>query len=367
MKDDYRQSDPKMLADIGEVFTAEYREMIDYFIYSQRNKSTTYVSYLRYYIIDTMKKFQDQGVYTLADAKPDHYSTVMKMVGRIGYAGYTHRVKAFRKMTEWAFYKGLIDGDTFMRVKLIKMPPQRAIEPSAPLSDNEIKQMFLNVEKKFPYDPLVIDKKARGMNTDDLLLRKSIMHVQLKTLLWFGLETGCRIAEIWPLTIDDVDPINDSIGVLGKGNKWREVPYSDLLKSNMKIWLAHRAIVAQEGEDNLWLSMWGRHRQEDDNYGRPVSYHAFYKWSNWIFGETSATNTKSFLESKGRWHRYRKTFATRNHQLGMDLAMIGKALGQEDTRTTMIYIGLDRQRMLEEAAVVEDGRAEMYRHAIEDD
>ena len=249
---------------------------------------------------------------------------------------------------------------------MIKTPRSYQRPEPAPFSDKEISQIFQNIDEKFPYDPLGVDKLRRGMNTSDLDLRKSMMNVQLKALAWLMLETGCRIAEVHPLTADDVDPINETIGVMGKFSKWREVPYSDMLRDKMQSWLAHRKLITNSDTPNLWLALWGKdpNLKHTDCKARPVAYDTFYGWASYLVGENTATNRGVIREGKGRWHRFRKTFATRSNELGLDVGVTSKVLGHADTRVTMRYIGIEKQRIIAESKTIETERAEAYEKAV---
>jgi integrase len=358
-----RTKEPKALSSLNQQMQVQYADIIDFLKTIRRLDENNYLYQIRYRIINVMQYMETSGHTSIIDATYEDYLEYIQSLGSVGRSTYRMHMDAIKKINEWMYHKGHAGPENLTKLSLIKTPKAHRRPDPDPFSDAEISQIFQNIDTKFPYDPLGVDKLIRGLSTSELDLRKSLMNKQLKALAWLMLETGMRVNEAYHLTVEMVDPINESIYLTKtKFNKPREVPYSDLLRKEITVWLAHRKLVAPN-TDNLWVALWGTNLA-DDSVARPVQYPSFYEWIDYMMGENTVTMNQVLREGKGRWHRFRKTFATRSQSLGLDIGVTSKVLGHEDTRTTMIYLGIDKQRIIAEARSVEQERADAYMKAI---
>lgn len=78
------------------------------------------------------------------------------------------------------------------------------------------------------------------------------------------LDTGCRRAEIASLTVDDVDLTDQSIRVVGKGNRIRVVPFGYKTAQALGRYLRLREKDRCAGVRELWLGEKGRGTLTDD-------------------------------------------------------------------------------------------------------
>ena len=352
---------PKNIALLPLDMRNEYEDMLLFWKNVCFLNENNYLYQLRYRIIKIMEYMTSIGHTSMKTVLYDDYLNYIQSMGNMSKCVHQRHLHAIRKVCEWAYHKGHGGTEMIVKIGLLKTPRSYQKPEPAPFSDKEISQIFKNIDEKFPYDPLGVDKIQRDMATGDLTVRKSLMNVQLKALVWILLETGCRISEAFSLNADDVDPINDTIGVVGKYQKWREIPYSDFLREKLKPWLAHRKLLTDD--ETLWLALWGSNMADETTEARPVAYGTFYNWSAYLVGEITSTNVGIVREGKGRWHRFRKTFATRSNELGLDIGVTSKVLGHEDTKVTMRYIGINKKRIIAESKTIEVDRAEMYQKA----
>jgi integrase/recombinase XerD len=138
------------------------------------------------------------------------------------------------------------------------------------------------------------------------------------TIAMLMLDCGCRIEEALTLTKEDIDLDNDLVTLIGKGNKLRRVP------------------ITQVG---VHLSRW-------INKQMPST-------AKYIFG--TATGTMLTQENASRdvrvvqrkagmaplsWHSYRHTFATIYLRNGK-IDKLQRILGHSDLRTTAVYLHMD--------------------------
>lgn len=346
---------PKASYDLPKGMRDEYFDFIDYLINVRKLDPKNYVKMLSYRSLKIFQYFTEEGYSSVEDADYDDYLNYIQSLGKITRGNFAAHKDAVRNVAEWAWHKGVGEPEIIYKLKMLKTPRLYRKPPPVAFKDSEITDIFKRIDIRFPYDPKCIDKLQRGMNTDDSLIYRSLMNVQVKTLLWAMLELGTRISEVYPLSIDDVDPINETIIVVGKFNKTREIPYSDKLRKEMKTWLAHRELIDCKG-DHLWVGC-------GKKIGEPLKYDTFYKWINRMMGVRTADARFAVLEFKCNWHKFRKTFATRCYEDGMDISVICKILGHESVATTMIYLGIDRRRIINEAKAFEESRAKRYEKA----
>lgn len=361
-----RTREPASVKELNPVFQEQYRDILKFLENVKQLNVIKYIATMRHQIIRMMRFFEARGVTDLKQAKYEDYIEFLQSLGDITRGTYITYVAAVKNVNEWAFHKGFCDHESLAKLAMLKTPRGYKGTGAVPFSDEEIANIFRNIDEKFPYDPLRIDKIIRGAAVSEVDLRKSLMNVQLKALAWMLLESGMRVREIFYLTTDDIDPVNESIVLrTTKFMKVREIPYSSLMKKHAKIWLAHRRLVVPPDCKELWLALWGKNPNlsHEECEARPAAYDTFYKWIAYMVGENTQTNSGAVKQAKGRWHRFRKTYATRSQQLGMDIAVLSKILGHEDTRTTMIYLGIESERILNEARLVEEDRLKMYESA----
>jgi site-specific recombinase XerD len=129
--------------------------------------------------------------------------------------------------------------------------------------------------------------------------------------------TGCRVSELVNIKINDIDFINKTIDVIGKGNKPRTVCISEKALFHIQRYLNNRQI----NSEYLFV-----------NNHKP-------------FKKLSISGVQSILKSLElktgltniHPHRFRSTFATRLIDSGMSIQQVSKLLGHSSVDTTMIY------------------------------
>ena len=72
-------------------------------------------------------------------------------------------------------------------------------------------------------------REKKPLNEEQVeMLRDCMLSKRDRAILEFFLSTGCRVAEVGNVKISDIDFINKTLLVIGKGNKERRVPYKKL-------------------------------------------------------------------------------------------------------------------------------------------
>ncbi len=133
--------------------------------------------------------------------------------------------------------------------------------------------------------------------------------------------TGLRISELASLNVDDAG--DDTITVVGKGNKTRRVPIGRPAQDAMGVYLAdgRGALATGAAGDALWVGVRGR-RLDPRGIRRVVS-----------------ARVATFP------HALRHSFATHLLEGGADLRTVQDLLGHTDLATTQIYTAVTRKHL----------------------
>lgn len=159
--------------------------------------------------------------------------------------------------------------------------------------------------------------------TDIEKLKSACPSQRDKALVCFLLSTGARISEVCALNKDDVDFLNLTCKVLGKGNKERAVYITEVTAMELQQYLQSRiddslALFAGKGTDrmtphgvrNMLVSL----------------------------GETAGVENV-------HPHRFRRTLATNLINHGMPLQEVAAILGHENVNTTLKYVYINQNNV----------------------
>ncbi len=140
--------------------------------------------------------------------------------------------------------------------------------------------------------------------------------------------SGLRVSELLELTTKDIHLNHMYVHVIGKGNKEREVPISQM---------AHQAITIYLRDARPNLNKYQSPYLFLNHLGKPLSRVGFYKllkkWGE-IIGKDDVSP-----------HTLRHAFATHLLENGMDLRSLQMLLGHENISTTQIYTHLNQKTL----------------------
>lgn len=138
--------------------------------------------------------------------------------------------------------------------------------------------------------------------------------------------SGLRLSELVNLTLENLDLKNNSVRVLGKGNKTRELPVGTKAKEALTNWLAIR-LQANPTEDFVFISQRGTGLTP-----RAVELRV---------QRAGATSLGQHLHP----HMLRHSFASHLLESSQDLRAVQELLGHADISTTQIYTHLNFQHL----------------------
>lgn len=183
----------------------------------------------------------------------------------------------------WLYVEEYIDHDPGARVENIKVPKRRKQE----FSEFEVEQL----------------RRAAASSKETLIIE----------LL---LSTGCRVSELVSLNFRDYDQENDSIEVIGKGNKQRTL----YLNAKAKLALKHYLNEVPHSFGPLFFG---------HTKGKEMTTAGVQKAVKRIGSRAGVLNVHP--------HRFRRTAATHARRHGMAIELVSRFLGHESIETTMAY------------------------------
>lgn len=165
---------------------------------------------------------------------------------------------------------------------------------------------------RLPYSPAEIER-----------LKQAASSQRDRALLAFLLATGCRISEVCALDVLDVSFRDQSVTVLGKGNKQRVAYLDDVAAMHLNRYLSARcdsspALFVGKGSERI----------------TPGGARAMLRRLG------AAANVSNVHP-----HRFRRTLATNLIAHGMQLPEVAAILGHDKIDTTMTYVHLDRRNV----------------------
>lgn len=157
--------------------------------------------------------------------------------------------------------------------------------------------------------------------------KKNIHFINDYYLILFGSLSGLRVSEVANLKIKDID--ENSISVVGKGNKHRTVPLGRKSKSVIKELLkVKNTVMNQTTEPNQFLFL--------NRTKRPFTRYAINRrFDYW--------RRRSGIERQINWHGLRHYFATYLLNNGFLIHEVQKFLGHSSPATTSQYLHFTKQ------------------------
>lgn len=176
-------------------------------------------------------------------------------------------------------------------------------------------------------DPIKVPKTVKKAYSDEELerIKTKCETIRDKAIVEFLYTTGVRISEMVALNREDINVIDKSIIVYGKGDKEREVYMTDVSCMYLSAYL----------------------------YQRTDSNEALFVGEKKPNGRLSAAGVRSMLKKIGMEtgidkvhpHRFRTTCATNLLRKGMPIEEVAEILGHEKLETTRVYALVDKEKV----------------------
>jgi integrase/recombinase XerD len=175
--------------------------------------------------------------------------------------------------------------------------------------------------------PTKVDKRIRkALTLEELeLMRDACTTTRQRCMFELFYSTGVRLDELHSVDIGHLNWQDNSIRVIGKGNKERVVYFSDRAKIYLKRYIAERGML---GTDALFITS----RKPHARMGHKS-----------IQNEIKAIARAAGISKSVYPHLLRHSFATQGLKSGMSLNVIHDLLGHEKLDTTLIYARTDQE------------------------
>ena len=261
------------------------------------NVYLVYIKNVKNYSENTIKSYRsDIKHYFENSERIGEFSSYLKILNKDRYSktSVNRKITSIRTFLYWAIDSGY-------------------------LNQNEIKIVNnLKVEKKLPnvLTSSYINKLLDGLpeSTEKDLRDKAILEIMYSS--------GLRVSEVSNLTLNSINK-NNSIKVLGKGNKERVLPMTKRAYVYIKKYIetSRPKFQNEKSKNNLFLGVRGG-RLNDREIRRIVK-----------------------LRCGTFPHSIRHTFATHLLEGGADLRIVQELLGHNDPSTTQIYTHVSKKQL----------------------
>lgn len=154
------------------------------------------------------------------------------------------------------------------------------------------------------------------------------LEVRDRAMLELFYSSGLRLAELAGLDLFNIDFSDQTLQVIGKGNKTRRTPIGSKALAALKRWLVQRETIANLSETAVFVSQ----------HGNRLSHRAIQQRLK-LWGKRLGLSTPVHP------HKLRHSFATHMLEASGDLRAVQELLGHANLSTTQIYTHLDFQHL----------------------
>jgi integrase/recombinase XerD len=148
-------------------------------------------------------------------------------------------------------------------------------------------------------------------------------------LLQLLYDSGARATEIATLNLDYFNAHNQTLAILGKGNRFRQIELEDKTVRLLNIYIAKYRLKAKPAY---------QHRLFINQRGRQLTRHGLYRLCKKYL--QSALPSKRLMDINPV-HSFRHSCAVNMIAQGHPVSDIRNKLGHEDIQSTMVYLQLD--------------------------
>ena len=148
-------------------------------------------------------------------------------------------------------------------------------------------------------------------------------------------DSGARASEIATLNLDYFNPQQKTLGILGKGNRFRLIELLPKTTDLIKLYIAKYRTTPKP----LYL-----HRLFINKHGKQFTRHGIYRICKKYLAK--ALNPKR-LKNINSVHSFRHSCAIRMLACGESISVIKNHLGHENIQSTMVYLQMDLTRKKE--------------------
>ena len=315
---DYRTEAPPILRDFlsyHETIKAHSRRTVDEYFLDLRN----FFRYLKMTRDPALKDVALQDI-DIMDVDLDFVASVT-LTDIYEYMSYLSRDRVLHQNSRNSDY-GLNATSRARKISTIRSFYNYLTNKAHLIEQNPVKDIDSPKLKKTLPKYLTLDESVQLLGSVDGLNRERDY-----AILTLFLNCGLRISELCGLNIQDIQ--DESLRVLGKGNKVRIVYLNDACLGALNAYLAVRRPITGRDQNALFLS------SRNERISKST-VHALVK------KHISAAGLDATQYSS---HKLRHTAATLMLQNGVDVRAVQEVLGHEHLNTTEIYTHIDNEAL----------------------
>ncbi len=167
--------------------------------------------------------------------------------------------------------------------------------------------------------PVFVEEKSMDLLLDEVDFGEGFTASRDRLIIELFYSTGIRLSELINIKLNDINPHNHHLKVLGKRNKERIIPLNNSLLNRFNTYLEIRKEIHPQSDD-LFIT----------KKGKKIYNKLVYRIVNYYLSKVTTINKKSP-------HVLRHTFATHMLNNGADLNAIKEILGHSNLSATQIY------------------------------
>ncbi len=243
----------------------------------------------------------------------EHFVSYLSKKG-VGAHAVARKISCLSTFYKWAKRREYVQDDPIYLIDKPKRPSRIPV-----WLEQEEQDHFIKTMRNYDDIPDTVFGRSRA----------SSIKIRQRYELLFTLiqKTGLRISEALSLKVSDicvVDGMAQSVRVIGKGNKERQVPLPEGFMRELALFITDKS-----RDEYLFAKKPG---------GKPIGQHAVRAYLKKIMD-------KAGIDKKVTPHKLRHTYATRLLEKDVQLIDIQALLGHESIATTQIYTHAGQERL----------------------
>jgi site-specific recombinase XerD len=239
-------------------------------------------------------------------------------------------IDLIREYLLWVIEQGNSVNTRNLRLSALKGYIRFCSEKNIEIIDLEIKLMKVKAKKVHPEKNRWLNKEQIGLVLEQPLSTK--VGIRDRFILLFLFSTGVRLNELTELRLKDVKSESKQpyIRVLGKGNKYRNIPLAEDVVQNLKYYLTLYHQTFKE-ENHLFYTVikGAKDKMSHDNIQRIAKK----------YGDMARKSDSDFPIIHP--HIFRHSYGAQMYRLGLSLPEISLLMGHANLTTTELYAETD--------------------------